>query len=245
MEIPRENPRDSQRVAKGDSRGAERKPRRIRGEISLSFYLDLRYIEIMDLKNIKPDIRYLKDMEKVVYDKEWLKKAPKDMELYYMYRGIDPPQILPRAKIEAGKGKSGLRYDITIIPPKMLGKEFVKTKGHNHPVEEKYIVLEGEAIFLVQKGKEKIEDVYAVKAKKGDEVIIPANYDDHIVINPSNQELKIGNWISEDCKNEYETIEKMKGACYFYIKGPSTKLGVDWVKNKNYKEIPKLRFEKI
>jgi len=52
----------------------------------------------MNLKNIQPDIRYLKDMKEVVYDKEWLKKAPRDLELYYMYRGI--------------KKKDGLRYDI-------------------------------------------------------------------------------------------------------------------------------------
>jgi glucose-6-phosphate isomerase len=176
-----------------------------------------------NLKKLKPDIRELGNMRDVVYDKDWLSRAPEDMELYYMYRGVEK--------------KNGLRYDITVIPARMLGQEFVKTKGHNHPVNEKYIVLEGEAIFLVQKGKEKIEDVYAVKAKKGDEVIIPADYDDHITINPSNQELKIGNWISEDCKNEYSLIEQMAGACYFY-----TEKG--WVENKNYKKITKLRFEK-
>ena len=183
-----------------------------------------------NIKNIKPDIRYLRDVKDVVYDKEWLKTAPGDLKLYYMYRGI--------------KQKDGLRYDITIIPARMLGKEFVKTKGHNHPVEEKYIVLEGEVIFLVQKGKEKIEDVYAIKAKKGDEVIIPADYDDHIAINPLNRELKLGNWIAEDCQNDYSVIQNMAGACYFYIKVPSTKLGVNWVKNPNYKDVPELRFEK-
>ena len=184
---------------------------------------------MINLNNLKPDIRYLKDMKEVIYDKEWLKTAPDNLELYYMYRGLEK--------------KDDLRYDITVIPARMLGQEFVKTKGHNHPVEEKYIVLEGEAIFLVQKGKEKIENVYAVKAKKGDEVTIPADYDDHITINPSNQELKLGNWISEDCKNDYSIIQEMAGACYFYIKAPSTKLGVNWVKNKNYNQVPDLRFE--
>jgi len=65
----------------------------------------------------KPNIRYLYDIKEVLYDKDWLKKAP-NLELYYMYRGI--------------KEKSGLRYDITIIPGQMLGKEFTKTKGHQH-----------------------------------------------------------------------------------------------------------------
>jgi oxalate decarboxylase/phosphoglucose isomerase-like protein (cupin superfamily) len=35
-----------------------------------------------------------------------------------------------------------------------------------------YIVLEGEAIFLVQKGTEEVEDIYFVRAKAGDTVVI-------------------------------------------------------------------------
>lgn len=185
---------------------------------------------MIDLKNIKPDIRYLKDMKEVVYDKEWLETAPEDLELYYIYRRV--------------KKKDGMRYDITIIPPRMLGQEFVKTKGHHHSCKETYNVLEGEAIFLLQKTKGNIvENVYAVKTRKGGAVIIPPDFD-HLVINPSNQELKIDNWMSKDCENIYDYLEKMKGACYFYIKDPSTKLGVNWIKNKNYKQVPELRFEK-
>ena len=187
----------------------------------------------------KPDIRYLKDMKEVIYDKQWLKTAPESLELYYMYRGINPVQILPKAKIMAGKEKRGLRYDITIIPSRMLGQEFVKTKGHHHSdkYQEIYIVLNGEAIFLFQKSKGKIvEDVLATKAEKGDVVIVPLNYG-HITINPLNQELKIANWISENCQNVYSIFKKMKGACYFYTKN-------GWIKNKNYKKIPELRFEK-
>ena len=185
----------------------------------------------MDLSNIKPDIRYLKDMKEVVYDKKWLEKADPNLELYYMYRGLEK--------------KNGLRYDITVIPPLMMGQEFVKTKGHNHPVKEVYIVLEGEALFLVQKSEGDIaEDVYATKVKKGESINIPVDFY-HVVINPSHQELKLGNWISEDCQNIYNEIEKMKGACYFCIKGPSTKLGASWVKNENYKKVPNLRFEKV
>ena len=172
---------------------------------------------------IKPDIRHLSDMKEVIYDKEWLKTAP-DLELYYMYRGIDK--------------KDDLRYDITVIPSRMLGEEFVKTKGHEHSDNygEVYIVLEGEAIYLMQKREdEKIEDVYVVKAEKGDVVIIPPHYS-HITINPSKKDLKEANWVSEKCENKYGFFEKKEGACYYY-----TQKG--WVKNKNYKEVPELRFE--
>lgn len=175
-------------------------------------------------KKIKPEIRYLKDLEKVIFDKEWFKKT-KNFPVYYMYRGI--------------KRKDKLRYDITEIPAKMFGKEFPKTKGHEHcqNFQEIYTVLKGEALYLAQKcqGK-KVLDVFAVFAKKGESVLIPKGYG-HITINPSNNTLREANWVSENCKNIYNLFEKMNGACYFYtIDG--------WIKNKNYKNIPKLRFEK-
>ncbi|MBZ9577434.1 glucose-6-phosphate isomerase [Patescibacteria group bacterium] len=181
----------------------------------------------VDLKDKTPDIRYLHDMKDVIYDKEWLKTAP-NLELYYMYRGL--------------KKKGELRYDITVVPPQMLGEEFVRTKGNRNSKNfpELYIVLEGEAIFLMQKTKGKaieiVEDVIAVKAKPGDSINISAEYA-VVMINPSQKTLKTANWVSEKNENIYEELGAMKGACYFY-----TKKG--WIKNKNYKKVPKLRFEK-
>lgn len=177
----------------------------------------------IDLKDKTPDIRYLNDMKDVIYDKEWLKTAP-NLELYYMYRGLER--------------KEELRYDITVIPAQMLGKEFTKTKGHEHigSYPEIYIVLEGEAIYFMQKQKQDvIEDVYAVKAKKGDVIIIPSYYA-HITINPSNQDLKMANWMAMEAKSNYDPIQKMQGACHFYTMD-------GWIKNKNYKQVPELRFE--
>jgi glucose-6-phosphate isomerase len=178
----------------------------------------------IDLKDKTPDIRYLKDMQNVVYSREWAKTAP-NLELYYMYRKIE---------IE-----NGLRYDITVIPPKMLGEEFVKTKGHHHAGNygELYIVLEGEGIYFMQKGDEnKIDDACAVKAKKGEAIIIPEGYG-HITINPSDKELETANWVKESDKGNFSLFEKAQGACYYY-----TKEG--WIKNENYKSVPPLRFEK-
>ncbi|MCD6500445.1 glucose-6-phosphate isomerase [bacterium] len=187
------------------------------------------------IKGKKPDIRFLNDMKEVLFDGKWAKKAS-NFELYYMYRGI--------------KKKNGLRYDITIIPPRMLGKEFVKTKGHEHlgKFGEIYIVLEGEAIYLMQKREnEKIKDVYVVRAKKGDIVVIPPFYG-HVTINPSKKTLKMANWVAEKCKSSYDLFEKKRGACYFAIaqklKVKNKKLKIKWIKNKNYKNVPKLSFEK-
>jgi glucose-6-phosphate isomerase len=171
---------------------------------------------------IKPDIRRPQDMKRALYDKKWAKVAP-DYELYYMYRGI--------------KEKDGLRYDITVFPPLMLGNEFIKTKGHEHIGDfgEAYIVLKGKAIFLAQKRtNKKIEDVFAVKAGRGQVILIPVGYG-HITINPSKKTLEVGNWQKKECRSDYKMFDKMNGACYYY-----TNKG--WVKNKMYKNTPVLRF---
>jgi glucose-6-phosphate isomerase len=136
------------------------------------------------------------------------------------------------------KEKGDLRYDITLIPPNVLGREFVKTKGHFHLGDfgELYQVLEGKGIFLLQKGKSKVKDVYFVKAKKGEFVKIPPGYA-HLTINPQDRPLKIGNWILKNVKSDYLPLEKKRGACYYL-----TVYG--WRKNKNYKKIPPLKRKK-
>ncbi len=184
----------------------------------------MEIIKNFNLKDKKPDIRYLKEMKKVVYDQEWFENASPDIELYYMYRGI--------------KEDDNLRYDITIIPAKKLGKEFVKTKGHYHMGNfgEIYIVLKGKAIYLLQKRGEDnltISDVYYIEAKKNEIAVIPPQYG-HITINPSERdELIMANWVSKDCKSDYLPIEEARGACYFFTQD-------GWVKNKNYKVVPEL-----
>jgi glucose-6-phosphate isomerase len=180
-------------------------------------------IENIDVTNLKPDVRHLDEIRDLLYDKEWANTAP-NLELYYMYRIL--------------KEENGLRYDITRIPAKMLGSEFVKTKGHTHAgfYGEIYAVLEGEGYFLFQKGDgEKIEDVCVTHAGKGEIIAVPPGYG-HVTINPSNTELKLANWVKKEDKGNFSLFEEMHGACYYY-----TTQG--WIKNENYKNVPPLRFE--
>lgn len=187
------------------------------------------------IKNVKPDIRTLEQMSDVVYDQKWFENADKQTPLYYMYRGL--------GKNEADKKKiadAGLRYDITIIPAKMMGKEFIKTAGHAHSKHfpEIYEVLEGNAVYLMQKfTTKKIKDVYIVKAKKGDKVIIPPDYA-HITINASKKDLKMANWIAIENKSSYELIQNKDGGCYFATKGF---FGIKWIKNGSCIDLPELR----
>jgi glucose-6-phosphate isomerase len=170
---------------------------------------------------VKPDIRYIKDLESVLCDKGWLQEQ-ENFEAYYMYRGI--------------KEEKGLRYDVTIIPFRMFGEEFPKTKGHYHPKQygEIYTVLEGKAFYLLQ--KKDLSDVFVVEAEKGDFIVVPPGYG-HITINPGKKDLKMANWVSPDFESEYGEMEEKNGAAYFYtING--------WIKNANYKNASNLRFKK-
>lgn len=168
--------------------------------------------------------RRLKEMTNVVYNQDFAQKNP-ELELYKVDRKIKVDQ--------------DLRWDITTVPPKMIGEEFVRTKGNrnNQGFQELYTVLEGEAIFLMQKTKDGIvEDVYAIKASASDWIIVPPDYE-IITINPSSEKiLKTGNWVSNKTENIYKDIEKFKGACYFYTLN-------GWIKNKNYQNVPEIRFE--
>ncbi|OGZ32421.1 MAG: hypothetical protein A2V69_02265 [Candidatus Portnoybacteria bacterium RBG_13_40_8] len=201
---------------------------------------------MIDLKNLKYDVRKLEDIEDVIYDREWLKTAP-NLELYYMYRDLAESE-LDKMRIE----DNDLRYDITFFLPVILGKEFNKTLGHDHPIvpgtaityPELYEVLEGEAIFLLQDSDDKeIKDIFAVHAKKGDKVVILPKYE-HLIINPTEKELKTCDWICRTfASNIYKPFRARHGFSYYALKDPSTELGTRWVKNENYESIPDLRFE--
>ena len=169
------------------------------------------------LKNQTPDIRRLFDMKEVIFDQEWLKKQ-ENKELYYMYRGMGLSEE-DKKKIEAAR----LRYDITVIPPLMLGREFNKTAGHYHceaatgiSYPEIYEVLSGEAYYLMQRSIENnsIKDTYFVHAVAGDKVIIPPNYG-HFTINAGDKDLAMANWVCLDCVSDYSEVKEKQGACYF------------------------------
>ena len=184
-------------------------------------------------KSKEPDIRWLYDIKDVIYDQEWLSKA-QNFELYYMYRDL----FLSRADKDRLIDQR-IRYDITIIPPNMLGREYIKTAGHYHPAPpggkatfpEIYEVLEGEALCILQ--KQDLSDVVAVNAYAGDKVLIPPDYG-HITINCSNNTLKMANFVARDFQSLYEPYREMGGGAYFYTKD-------GFIKNPKYTYAVNLR----
>lgn len=176
------------------------------------------------IENTTADVRRLKDMLSVLADQKWAKTADLNLPVYYMHRAIAQ--------------KDDLRYDITIIPPLMLGQEYNKTLGHYHlGTAELYIVLQGEALFLAQERitaeDDQIADCWFAKAAVGQAFVIPKT-SAHFTINASDSPLVMANWIKTGCKNDYTAVAKMAGACYYYtING--------WLKNPRYSKIPQLR----
>jgi len=184
-------------------------------------------------KTMEPDVRMLHDMDDVLYDKEWARGA-ENLELYYMYRDL----FLSRRDGDLFL-EQGIRYDITIIPPLMLGCEYVKTAGHYHPkvpeqdltYPEVYEVLEGEATYLLQ--REDLSDVVVVRAMGGDKVVVPPGYG-HITINESNKRLKMANFVARSFSSIYEPIRERSGGAYFLIDD-------GWIENPRCEDAAPLR----
>lgn len=187
-------------------------------------------------RKFRADIRWAFDLKPVLAYPDELKE---NFPAYYMFRDV----YYSKSDYERIR-EYNLRYDITVIPPAKVGKEFIKTYGHYHPIAEDnlsyteiYEVLRGEALYVLQKEeKNGVVDVIAVKACEGDKVVIPPNYG-HVTVNDSKKELWMANWVYRNFKSNYEPYRMRRGACYYY-----TEEG--WIKNPNYGEVPELRFIK-
>lgn len=136
-----------------------------------------------------------------------------NQEVYHMYREITK--------------NNNIRYDITVIPAKIIEKEYNKTYGHYHPIAEEnltypeiYQVLLGKAVFILQKpNRNGSVDVKIINAKTGEVVLIPPGYG-HVTINPENKEtLVLANLVSSLFESEYTEYKKNRGAAYYYMNG--------------------------
>lgn len=172
----------------------------------------------------------------VLCDRRAVKVSSK--QTYFMYRGVT------RDRDRKLFARHGIRYDVTILPPMMFGREFNKTLGHYHEealpglsYPEVYEVLAGKAHYMLQKravGGSKVEEVVLVKARAGEKVVVPPNYG-HVTINPSKTKpLVMANLVERSFKSDYEPFVKKRGAAYY-----ETEKGM--VANKTYAKAPQLR----
>ena len=178
-----------------------------------------------------PGIRTVRDMRAVLAEP----RCPETGPLYFMYR-----DLARSAADRRWLGENRLRYDITVIPPRDLCGEYVKTKGHYHPEDpagtgypELYEVTEGEALFLLQSRAR--DDIVLVHAGTGARVVIPPGYG-HITINPSPLEtLALANLVSTAFESEYGEYETLHGAACYVMDDNRI------VKNRHYPAVPPVR----
>lgn len=204
-----------------------------------------RLIFSAPLKEVKPGIRARAQMKKVLMSPD----ADAPEEFYYMYRDIhfnDDEKLLR---------KYNARYDITIIPPFLVGQEFNKTAGHYHPeaaagvsFPEVYEVLHGTAHYLLQKSLppyNEVTDVILVKANAGDKIVIPPNYG-HITINSSlTKTLVMSNYSGDGFASVYAPYADLCGGTHYQVKDKNierkTNANYIFVANTNYANSPSLK----
>lgn len=183
-----------------------------------------------------PAVRKLRDLEPVLYDPSSCEGIDQELPVYQVYRDVCSGAERDMLR------KHGLRYDVTIMPPLKLGKEYVKTLGHDHisckegwSHPEVFEVLEGEACFLIQKSEDgKLVDVALMEAQSGEKVLIPPNCG-HVMINVSSDRLVTGNLISRFCLRTSSAFIQRKGGAYYLLEEGKI------VRNKNYRSLPNIR----
>ncbi len=175
--------------------------------------------------------------------------ASQSNDIYLMYRGICFKKDKNLFK------QHHLRYDITVIFPGLLGKEFSKTIGHYHQRGSKitypeiYEILSGSGIFLfqkIEKDKSRVKEIYFIKVKRGQNIIIPPGFA-HITINTTDRLLILANIFADNVNSVYSFLKKHHGAGYYVLKGRAgdkrrkNKKRIIFEKNPNYKMVSKLK----
>lgn len=192
----------------------------------------------------RPSARTLGEMREVLYHQGDEQRRFPDLaddarQLYFMYRGVATWEDLDQIRL------LGLRYDLTVIPPGVLGRELVKTAGHYHPptpdgspgYPEVYEVLHGTANYLFQRVSadgRSVAAVLLIEAGPGDKVVIPPGFG-HVTINPGPGVLVMANWVEATFRSLYGPLMASRGAAYYRLAAG------EWVANPSYEKVATLR----
>ncbi|MFL5761174.1 MAG: glucose-6-phosphate isomerase family protein [Thermomicrobiales bacterium] len=158
--------------------------------------------------------RRLSHLRGVLADPE---AVTEDRVCYLMYRGVGTRNDLELL------GRHGLRYDITVILPGLVGREFVKTAGHYHSTApdgvaypEIYEVLQGSAAFVFQFDKRNEISGWVQLAEASDRIVIPPNCG-HVTVNIGRGPLVVSDLVAVACTNDYGAFRAAKGAANYIV----------------------------
>jgi glucose-6-phosphate isomerase, archaeal len=140
-----------------------------------------------------------------------------------------------------------MRYELTLIPPRRIGREYIKTFGHRHSPEPKSgldwaevcEVLVGTAHFLLQTldlSGPSASVAYLIEARAGQKVLLPPGYD-HCTINPGPEPLLFSDVIARGVSGIYDRFVATRGAVYVEVaEGGQPRL----IPNPSYRGAPPL-----
>lgn len=190
-------------------------------------------------------IKTAADMKNFIKNKE---AKPSKENIAYIYRN------LRRKMDESAISESGLRYDITIIPPGEFShkdeREFFRTAGHYHavkpgagiPYPEVYEVINGKALLLLQKPSpedfSRIAKIYFVEAVEGEKAVIIPGFG-HVTINTGSTPLIVANWIYNESGYNHEPFKKYRGGAYWFLQKTDGSVAME--KNTNYSRVPDIK----
>lgn len=136
--------------------------------------------------------------------------------------------------------------NITITQTGLYGDEYPKTYGHYHlstAPDETYLILEGEGVMQLQRKHiengvlvpEKVDEVFLVRAKAGDTVVIKNDLG-HSWSNVGKTPLiSYDNWRMGHTPDEYLPIQQMHGMAYYLVEEDGE---VKAHANPNYNSLP-------
>jgi glucose-6-phosphate isomerase, archaeal len=161
---------------------------------------------------------------------------------YYMDNGVYRRQDADRL------AQVPMRYELTLIPPRKVGREFIKTHGHRHFPEPKSglehpeicEVLVGTAHFLFQTldlAGPSAGAAFLIEAKPGQKVIFPPGFD-HVTINPGPEPVLFSDVVALGVKGIYERYVATHGAVYLEVEEAGRPV---FVPNPTYCHVPPLR----
>ena len=199
--------------------------------------LQARGMDVLKGGKVLPfSIRTLGDMRPVLMDSSV--KGKDSTICYRMYRF--PP------------ASNGIRLDLTVLAPEMLGTEYNKTYGHYHPLApsgqeyaEIYQVVSGKACMIFQKkdssvatagttasrplvrlgrsdAVRQVDDVIAVEMEEGEAVIVPPGYG-HTFTNRGKGILITADLMYAGPERDYSEYKKLHGAAYYDTPAGSTR----------------------
>ena len=185
-------------------------------------------------------VRLLDALTPVVMEPEAARGS--DVIAYYMDNGV-----YAQADAERLAGVP-MRYELTLMPPLRVGREYNKTFGHVHHPEpvsglqwtEVVEVLTGTAHFLLQTldlAGPDADVVYLIEANVGEKVLLPSGYD-HCTINPGDEPLLFSDVIALGVTGDYSRFVAARGAAYLEVAGAN---GPELIPNPTYRRVAPIR----